>query len=99
VQALCPGFTRTDFHARIDLAPEQLRDAGPVRWMSSNDVVAASLAALKKGNKTVVVPGFWNKAIHLFVRIAPWGMYQWIIATFFLTSAKNQVFEKENYVN
>ncbi|HUI91259.1 MAG TPA: SDR family oxidoreductase [Chitinivibrionales bacterium] len=94
VQALCPGFTRTDFHAKLDLAPAQLKNAGPVRWMSSDDVVAESLAALKKGKKIVVVPGFWNKALYLFIRFVPWGFYAWVVTTFFLRSDKNQVFKK-----
>lgn len=56
VQALCPGFTRTEFHdpmaengfdrARV---PEQM-------WMAADTVVAASLAALGS-EQVLVVPG------------------------------------------
>ena len=99
VQALCPGFTRTDFHAKIDLDPAQLKDAGPVRWMSSDAVAAESLAALKKKNRVIVVPGFWNKVLHCAVRIIPWGLYGWVVTKFFLTSDRNRMFAKENNKN
>jgi len=62
VQALCPGFTRTEFHdamagQRFDRQriPEQM-------WMTAAEVVAASLAALGSG-QVVVVPGADNQAI------------------------------------
>jgi short-subunit dehydrogenase len=62
VQALCPGFTRTEFHDALaakgfdpQRIPEQM-------WMTAPDVVAASLAALGSG-KVVVVPGADNQAI------------------------------------
>jgi uncharacterized protein len=65
VQALCPGFTYSDFHK----TDEYQRSGSDVYnkipkflWMSSEKVVAFSLHALKK-RKTIVVPGFFNKII------------------------------------
>lgn len=62
VQALCPGYTRTDFH-------QPMKDAGfdhsripQEMWMSADEVVAISLAALGKG-QVLVVPGEGNKAL------------------------------------
>ncbi len=62
VQALCPGYTRTEFHegmseAGFDLAkiPEQL-------WTESDEVVHCSLAALDK-DQVLVVVGEANQAI------------------------------------
>jgi short-subunit dehydrogenase len=62
VQALCPGFTHTEFHDSMaeqgfdrERIPEQM-------WMAAEDVVAASLAALGSG-KVVVVPGADNQGI------------------------------------
>jgi short-subunit dehydrogenase len=62
VQALCPGFTRTEFHDAMsqygfdrDRVPEEF-------WMESAEVVQASLAALE-GDQVIVVPGESNKAI------------------------------------
>jgi short-subunit dehydrogenase len=60
VQALCPGFTRTEFHDALahegfdhNRIPEQM-------WMSAQAVVAASLAALGSG-QVLVVPGEDNR--------------------------------------
>ncbi len=54
VQALCPGFTRTEFQTRMqaDVAriPSWL-------WMSADDVVDASLRALDRGGPVTVIPG------------------------------------------
>lgn len=62
VQALCPGFTRTEFHDSMvgeafdrSWIPEQM-------WMTVEAVVAESLAALGSGN-VVVVPGEDNRGI------------------------------------
>jgi uncharacterized protein len=54
VQALCPGFTRTEFH---DVAG---MDRGAIPrwlWMSAGEVVDASLAGLDTG-KLFVIPGW-----------------------------------------
>ena len=60
VQALCPGFTRTEFH---DVMQGEDFDRGRIpeqMWMSASDVVAASLAALGSG-RVIVVPGDDNR--------------------------------------
>ena len=63
IQALCPGFTQTEFHeaAGIDSAtvPASL-------WTSSEDVVRASLEGLER-NRLFVIPGWRYK---LMVRAA-----------------------------
>lgn len=60
VQALCPGFTRTEFQDAMgtygfdkDRVPDEF-------WMSAGDVVRASLAALDSG-AVLVVPGEGNR--------------------------------------
>jgi short-subunit dehydrogenase len=84
VQALCPGFTRTDFHSKLDWDPSLLKNTGPVRWMSSNDVVKESLKALKNCNRVVVVPGFLNRVVQGIVYVMPWRVYRWVITRFFV---------------
>ncbi|GIW43229.1 MAG: dehydrogenase [Candidatus Binatia bacterium] len=61
VQALCPGFTRTEFQARAGLSVSRVPS---LLWMSADEVVDASLAALEKG-QVVVVPGATYKAMAL----------------------------------
>ncbi len=53
VQALCPGYTRTEFHQALEM------DAGNIpgwMWLSAERVVRESLAALQTG-RLFVIPG------------------------------------------
>jgi len=61
VQALCPGFTHTEFHEDPGLAT--LKTNTPkFAWGNVEDVVSASISGLKK-NKKIVIPGFINKLV------------------------------------
>ncbi len=57
VQALCPGFTYTEFHDRPELEGFQRSQIPAFMWMSAEEVVAASLKALER-NQTICIPGF-----------------------------------------
>lgn len=62
VQALCPGFTRTEFHQAMGVT----RDAiPPWMWLDARFVVAESLRGLD-GGKLYVIPGFQYR---LYARI------------------------------
>ena len=62
VQALCPGYTLTEFHDVSGIG----RDHVPANWwMSAEDVVAASLRGLARG-KLFVVPG-WRYKFYVFL--------------------------------
>jgi short-subunit dehydrogenase len=68
VQALCPGFTYTEFHAtlgveRQNVAPRSL-------WLQPDFVVDESLKALRQG-KPIVVPGWKYKAIVALLSTLP----------------------------
>jgi len=67
VLALCPGFTRTEFHSRADMdisgVPERM-------WLDAEQVVATALADLDKG-KSLSVPGAQYKAIVGATRVIP----------------------------
>ncbi len=67
VMALCPGFTRTEFHARA-----QMSTAGiPQRlWMEADEVVATGLADLARG-RSRSIPGLPYKAIVAGTRLVP----------------------------
>ena len=67
VQALCPGFTYTEFH---DVAKVDRKKIPGSWWMSAEDVVAASLKGLERG-KTVVVPGLFYKVVVLLSKLTP----------------------------
>ena len=67
VQALCPGYTLTEFHDVMGfdrgLVPRSL-------WMSAEDVVEASLAGLRRGD-LFVVPGWRYKLLVMLLRLMP----------------------------
>lgn len=65
VQALCPGFTYTEFH---DTPEYDWFDHSMVpqwMWMSAEEVVAHSLSSLERSRRVVVVPGFKNRLVVL----------------------------------
>jgi short-subunit dehydrogenase len=59
VQALCPGFTVTEFHDTLGV------DRGQIPawlWMTADEIVDASLRGLER-NQTIVVPGWKYKLV------------------------------------
>jgi short-subunit dehydrogenase len=62
VQALCPGFTYTEFHDTAEFARFQRSQVPKWLWMTASDVVSASLEALGR-DKVIVLPGWRNRAI------------------------------------
>jgi uncharacterized protein len=68
VQALCPGFTRSEFHDRMEVDASALPGW---MWMSAVQVVAASLRNLSRSGPVVCVPGLRYKLIVLLLRHMP----------------------------
>ena len=66
IQALCPGFTYTEFHdvpdAKMDrsLVPK-------IMWMSADRVARISLRAMKH-RKVICIPGLVNRVLALVIR-------------------------------
>jgi hypothetical protein len=67
VQALCPGYTLSEFH---DVAEMDRKVIPASLWMRAEDVVAESLRGLERG-QTVVVPGWRYKAAVFLMRHTP----------------------------
>jgi short-subunit dehydrogenase len=59
VQALCPGFTRTEFQERAGI---DVSNIPSFAWMAAGAVVDASLDALRRGT-LVCVPGVTNRLV------------------------------------
>ena len=57
VQALCPGFTVTEFHDGPEFADFNRASIRKSMWLSADDVVEQSLAALGR-RRSVFVPGW-----------------------------------------
>lgn len=60
VQALCPGFTYSEFHDRLHV--DRAKVAGSSLWLQPEFVVEESLRALRK-RKLLVVPGWRYKLV------------------------------------
>ena len=67
VQALCPGFTLTEFHDTLGID----RSIAPQSWwMKADDVVAASMAGLDK-RKWIVIPGWRYRLVAALLALTP----------------------------
>ncbi len=67
VQALCPGYTRSEFHDAAGLNRGHISES---MWMSAEEVAAASLRGLDQG-KIFVIPGWRYKAATFLLKHMP----------------------------
>ena len=70
VQALCPGFTRSDFHQRMAQTHRPFTMQRFMRWQSAEHVVTASLRSLERGS-LYCIPGFSNWMLITMGRLVP----------------------------
>lgn len=79
VQALCPGFVRTEFHSADCMQAFRFRRPPAAKlWMTPDDVVAYSLSKLHK-KQVVVIPGIGYRILGRLARmplLQP--IFQWI---------------------
>ncbi|MGH7579814.1 MAG: SDR family NAD(P)-dependent oxidoreductase [Gemmatimonadales bacterium] len=73
-QALCPGFTRTEFHGRI---AEPVERHPEWAWMSAGFVVGHSLRCLDRGGPTVCIPGLRYRVLVGIIRLTPRRVIGW----------------------
>ncbi|MER8182175.1 SDR family oxidoreductase [Kitasatospora sp. NPDC094015] len=69
LQALCPGFTRTEFHERAGMGTSNVPAWG---WLSADRVVDESLRDLAR-NRSLSVPGKRYKVAVAVARLLPTG--------------------------
>jgi short-subunit dehydrogenase len=67
VMALCPGYTRTEFHARANMETQTIPNW---MWLEVDAVVAKSLKDFEKG-KPISVPGMQYKFLSLIAQYLP----------------------------
>jgi short-subunit dehydrogenase len=75
VQALCPGFTRTEFHSRMAAVPAQLPWYA---WMTATAVVRHSLHCLDRGGPTICIPGMRFRLLVALIRLSPRRLIGWV---------------------
>lgn len=68
MQALCPGFTYSEFHDKMPVERHKL--AGSAFWLSADQVVDASLEGLRR-RKLFVIPGWRYRVLTAFVSKLP----------------------------
>jgi short-subunit dehydrogenase len=72
VMSLCPGFTKTEFHERMDVG----RGSAPgFMWLDADRLVATALSDYDKG-RVYSIPSAQYKAITAAARLAPTGLLQ-----------------------
>jgi short-subunit dehydrogenase len=70
LQALCPGFTHTEFHQRAEM---DMSSVGGWMWLDADYVVDQSLRDLARG-KSICVPSRRYQALVALSRKAPLGL-------------------------
>jgi short-subunit dehydrogenase len=78
VQALCPGFTYSEFHDVLGM--DRTRVAGKSLWLTAEQVVSDSLRALRTGT-LFVVPGWRYKAIVAVLPRLPASWRAWLVGS------------------
>jgi short-subunit dehydrogenase len=73
VQALCPGFTFSEFH---DVLHTDRSTIPSSLWMTADFVVTESLRGFDEG-KLFVIPGWRYKLIVAGMRLLPGGLLRW----------------------
>lgn len=78
VQALCPGFTYSEFHDVLKM--DRTKVAGKSLWLTAEQVVSDSLKGLRTG-KLYVVPGWRYKAIVTVLPRLPVSWRSWMLGS------------------
>jgi len=72
VMALCPGFTKTEFHERMDVGRGSAPD---FMWLDPDELVATALRDFDKG-KVFSIPSAQYKAVTAAARMIPTSVLQ-----------------------
>ncbi len=72
VQALCPGFTVSEFHDAMTFDRSKIPSW---MWMPADQIVDASLAGLDRG-QLIVIPGLRYRLLSGFMRALPRRLYR-----------------------
>ena len=72
VMSLCPGFTKTEFHERMDVGRGSAPD---FMWLDADKLVATALADFDKG-RVYSIPSAQYKVIATASRLVPSGLLQ-----------------------
>ncbi len=82
VQALCPGYIRTEFHSRMGLKIKKRSVRDKLLWMNPEEVVMSSLKSLRK-NRVICIPGFFNKLAYGLMKMLPRSISYRVLKKYF----------------
>ncbi|WP_430815545.1 SDR family NAD(P)-dependent oxidoreductase [Carboxylicivirga sp. RSCT41] len=74
VQALCPGFIKTEFHKRMGLCTHNSWLEEKILYMDKRAVVNTSLKMLSS-SRVICIPGLVNKFIYQIAQVLPKTLY------------------------
>ena len=74
IQALCPGFTYSEFHDTDSMQGVSRESFSKMHWMSAEEVVTLSLEAIKS-KQVIFIPGEENRALLKSVRKSTFRKY------------------------
>ena len=87
VQALCPGFTLSEFHDSMHFDRKTI----PAwMWMSADEVVDASLRALDR-DQLLVIPGWRYRLLVFIMRAFPRPLYHWLSIKYARETGRDKV--------
>lgn len=87
VQALCPGYTLTEFHDTMHWDRKQIPDW---MWMPADEVVETSLQALDR-DQLFVIPGWRYRLLVFIVGALPRGLFQRLAIKYARVAGRDQV--------
>lgn len=74
-QALCPGFTRSEFHQRMGVPVDGVPS---FMWMDAQTVVRTSLRSLDRRGPPICIPGLRYRLLVGLIRICPRPVLGWV---------------------
>jgi short-subunit dehydrogenase len=77
IQALCPGFTHTEFHDTPEHQGFGRSEIPEAMWMSAGEVADQSLSALDR-NQVIFIPGFRNRLAAVVARSVPTSLLRMV---------------------
>ncbi len=78
VSALCPGFTRSEFHD-VTRTRDKMNKLPGFMWLTAEDVVRQGIAAVERGD-AVYIPGRVNRLIKIVIQLMPDRLAMWLSA-------------------
>ena len=79
VLAVCPGFTRSEFHD-VTGTRESVDKLPSVFWMSSEEVADLTIDALSNTRSAVFIPGKFNRFLVFLNKWLPTWIVRWLVS-------------------